>query len=515
MQNTKSIPLLRVNQFLNSWNDAEWNEDRPRPDDHFFVGSISIDELRVLSGVSERKAEYRSQSNLVQGYQRAHEPKRSEKIGRYIKFGYPMSTSLGLDPAEHKELINPGWLPNAIIINIMEPGESRMRGGRQRTVPEELKLSIVEKDQQYRLRLPTAEWVKEYTKGRSAYALPIEVIDGQHRLYAVDTIGKLDGKFEVPVVIFNNLKPSWQAYIFWTINVEPKKINASLAFDLYPELRRQTWLNRGETIKIYQEHRSQELTEILWRHEKSPWRERIELHGGRTAGRVSNASFIRSLNSSFIRKWGAEDKIGGLFGSIATEEGTSLALPWTRAQQAAFLIQIWSSLNRAVTRHRPDWARQLQADTQLELDSSLAVGFAGPHTLLATDQGVRAIHNIFNAVFQAGFVEFELEEWTTDDEPDEETSNDAVTVALHALLNRRTITRAIDSISDAAVLNFDWRTYSAPGLGDAQRQVHAGYRGSGGYSLLTKNVLIAIDRGLKDDSLKPIVRNAMALSSWS
>jgi hypothetical protein len=65
---------------------------------------------------------------------------------------------------------------------------------------------------------------------------PIEVIDGQHRLWAFEDNDYAD-EFDLPVVAFHGLDISWQAYLFWTINIKPKKINSSLAFDLYPLLR--------------------------------------------------------------------------------------------------------------------------------------------------------------------------------------------------------------------------------------------------------------------------------------
>ena len=54
---------------------------------------------------------------------------------------------------------------------------------------------------------------------------PIEVIDGQHRLWAFEK--QLDNAdFELPVVAFVGLDISWQAYLFWTINIKPKRIDA-------------------------------------------------------------------------------------------------------------------------------------------------------------------------------------------------------------------------------------------------------------------------------------------------
>jgi hypothetical protein len=48
------------------------------------------------------------------------------------------------------------------------------------------------------------------------------------------------------LVAFHGLDLSWQAYLFWTINIKPKRINPSLAFDLYPLLRSENWLDKAE-----------------------------------------------------------------------------------------------------------------------------------------------------------------------------------------------------------------------------------------------------------------------------
>src|SRR5690606_36649832 len=87
---------------------------------------------------------------------------------------------------------------------------------------------------------------------------PFEVIDGQHRLWAFsDDEG--DSNYELPVVAFHGSDLSWQAYLFYTINIKPKRINTSLAYDLYPLLRTADWLERAEEHVVYKETRAQEL----------------------------------------------------------------------------------------------------------------------------------------------------------------------------------------------------------------------------------------------------------------
>jgi adenine-specific DNA-methyltransferase len=112
---------------------------------------------------------------------------------------------------------------------------------------------------------------------------PIEVIDGPHRLWAFDEDFRHD--YELPVVAFVGLDVSLQAYLFWTINIKPKKINPSLAFDLYPLLRTEDWLEQADGPTVYRDARAQELTEALWAHTTSPWYQRINMLG-QTQGRL-------------------------------------------------------------------------------------------------------------------------------------------------------------------------------------------------------------------------------------
>ncbi|MEP5087890.1 MAG: DGQHR domain-containing protein, partial [Paracoccaceae bacterium] len=313
---SERVQLIKVRQWLAEWERVQWREGLERPKENFYVGSISLEKLRKLAGVTTRDVSQRGDPDSIQGYQRMHEENRSKKINRFVHFGYPLSTSQNLVPSQHEHLINPGWLPNAIIVNVIPSGSQRVKGGRNAVVPKDLEVSIGEDQYGSHLNIPSESEIDKLQKSGSVFVEPIEIIDGQHRLFASDYGEKFGNDYQVPIVVFDNLSLGWQAYLFWTINVEPKKINASLAFDLYPELRRQEWLEQSETIKIYQEHRSQEMAEALWSHPQSPWKGRIELHGRRKRGNVSNAAFIRSLNSSFIKKWNRGERVGGLFGSI-------------------------------------------------------------------------------------------------------------------------------------------------------------------------------------------------------
>jgi hypothetical protein len=486
MDTNEKLPLLKVNQWLKSWEMSEWQAELPEPPHHFYIASVSLRVLRGLAGVSRRTVEDRRSGDKNVGYQRAHQLSRSKNIARYIQYGYPLSNQKNLDVEEHKQLIHPGWLPTSILVNIIKPGEKRRRGGKEVVLEANSSLTISTDGVSHILEIP-----KKVPDSRKNYSLePIEIIDGQHRLFAIDELhAGVDDEYEVPVVFFHGLTESWQAYLFWVINVEPRKINTSLAFDLYPELRSQSWLESGEGVKVYQEHRAQELTEVLWRHESSPWKERIELHGGRKEGHVSNAAFIRSLMVSFVRRWGAHHKIGGLFGSI-DGNGAEKVLPWKRSQQAAFLVACWTQMHIAVKKTEAKWAKALRQEHDknqplIANEFEKNVAFSGPNTLLATDQGCRVIFIVFNAMSQLAYSELDLEEWESSEVSDKPNDSD-VSIALAELANFPKINDYLRNISNELVNNIDWRTSGSKSLSSEESQMQAAYRGSSGYSLLQK-----------------------------
>ena len=327
--------------------------------------------------------------------------------------------------------------------------------------------------------------------------------------------------YEVPVVMFDNLPLTWQAYLFWVINVEPKRINTSLAFDLYPELRDQEWLKRGESIKIYQEHRSQELAEVLWRNPSSPWKDRIELFGKRVDGHVSNAAAIRSLMATFVRTWakgndaGADlediTKLGGLFGSI-DRNGTRYIIRWRRPEQAAFLILCWNAIQSATAASRASCKLALAENAGKSEDAAAAYAFAGPYTLLATDQGFRAISFAYNTLAQLVYDKIGLLE-IEGSEDQSEPNDELVAKALKQLESNRNLTTFVQAVATALVDEVDWRTSAAPGIAEKDKVVQGQYRGSSGYKALNKAALTAASKS-KNDNVSDAATRALAILGW-
>lgn len=291
----RRIPAIKVHQWLRGWDKVDFSVSahRRKPPPQFYMFSLSAVELRSLCGIARRTTSGVTPRAADLGIQRAHDEDRSSEIARFVEFGFPWST---LSEARRRsngfnDLRKPGWLPTAVVCNILQETDER----ENRKVAQEDLIEVMDDDQIFQISLPYSKWTKTWAPTNVP---PLEIIDGQHRLWAFDS--NSDPTFELPVVAFHGLDISWQAYLFWTINIKPKRINASLAFDLYPLLRAEEWLDREEGHAVYRETRAQELTEALWSYPESPWYDRINMLGERRIPWVSQAAWIRSLRQLLL-----------------------------------------------------------------------------------------------------------------------------------------------------------------------------------------------------------------------
>jgi DGQHR domain-containing protein len=483
----RQVPAIKVNQWLSGWDKIEFdaNEHRRRPPPYFFLFSLPARELRSLSGIARRDTTGVAPRAADLGIQRQHEPERSEEIAKFVEYGFPWSTlsEAKRKSTEFNDLRKPGWLPTAIVINILGPKDNRVTGN---VAPKDL-VSIDSKDEISRIILPYSEWTHSW---RPSNTPPFEVIDGQHRLWAFDTA---DANFELPVVAFHGLDISWQAYLFWTINIKPKRINPSLAFDLYPLLRAEDWLDRAEGHAVYRETRSQELTEAMWSHTDSPWYDRINMLGEKSNRWVSQSAWIKSLTSTFVRPWGGKSsRLGGLFGS-RMEEGQEV-LGWSRAQQAAFLIFSWQQLRSAIKKTDDPWAKHLrvQAIKPKEPVPTDDPAFYGQYSLIVTDQGVRGFLHVLNDLCFLRATKLDLRSWQVQRQAGA-NDTDAVALAMITLRKHRVASFLSEIAADLA--KFDWRTSATPGLPEELRREKLVFRGSSGYREIRTQLLETLRAG--------------------
>ena len=483
--NQQRIPAIRVRQWLQIWDAYTFNEAsrQRKPEPHFYICSMPAPLLRRLSGVRRREASGPRAADI--GIQRGHDEKRSREIRRFVIAGYPWASLNTKDQSRFPNLKKPGWLPTAVVANLVR--ETTDRDG-IKAAPQDLITIETEKDGRVYLKLPKGSEDPSWELSERGLE-PLEIIDGQHRLYAFSEDDELEGDFELPVVVFEDLDIGWQAYLFWSINVTPKRINPSMAYDLYPLLRTDEWLERVEGPMAYRETRAQELTEALWSHPDSPWRDRIGMLG-RERGKVTQAAFVRSLTLSFVRGWsgGRRTGIGGFFGTEQTEKRTDV-LGWNRSQQAAYLIALWASLRDAIADSDADWAKNLRQctdgdDAPTDIDSA----FAGRYSMLATDQGVRGFLQVCNDISYQCRYEIRFGDWQRSSVA-EATDLAEVTDALSELRKLSEIDGFIRRLTGDIAM-FDWRSAVTPGLPDNIEIFQSRYRGGSGYKQVRLQLLL-------------------------
>jgi len=484
------IKAIKVKQWLNNWDNISGfgNKNRRKPSPYFYQFSIPALLLKRIYDVHSRRAFTDRKDESYS--QRKHSVQRSNEIKEFVQGGYPWSTisSSQRENDVYKNLQMPGWLPTNILANILASGSER----KQKTIDESAVIKINELDDHFaEIILPEEIWSDRWAPSVS----PVEIIDGQHRIKAFDTIRDIQGDFEFPVIAFDNLDFTWQAYLFYTINIKPKRINTSLAYDLMPLLRIQDWLEQDlNGPEIYRKVRAQELTELLWSCSISPWHNRINMLGDtgeNKGGPVSQNAFINSLTSTFVKKW--DGKLGGLFGA-EIREGSQEVIQWDKETQAAFLILIWQSINREIAQSKAEWVIDLKAKSAAVNDArNLSVPFVHPNSFFTTDQGIRPVLFVFNDMSFTAYDLLELNKFYSDLDYDKHTTSEVVTLIYEEFKNNELINKFVSTIAKEIVDKFDWRTPSAfdpqNQEQDGKRQHQNQFRGSGGYKEMRRQLM--------------------------
>ena len=489
----REIPAIKVHQWLPEWDHVKFDQSggagtRRTPPKHFYVFSMAAEELRALSGIQRRSVDVMANGNTDDGIQRRHDPNRTKEIQDYIRLGFPHAVfrPQDRDKAEYADSKMPGWLPTAIVVNILNPDFSDVRKGRRVADGDHVRI----RDDEGMSATVTLPDSFEIMPWQPRELPPMEVIDGQHRLWAFDDPGQFGG-YELPVVAYYGLDVTWQAYLFYTINIRPVKINASLAFDLYPLLRTENWLEHDQGPLVYRETRAQEIVRSLYAHTQSPWNHHINMLGDPGQRMVRQAAWIRSLLATFIRpNSGQQTSVGGLFGSRGLDRDQTL--DWHGAQQVAFIIHLGRELQNQITQLPQDWSSAIRPDGDTGHEEGLDPAFYGRHSLLNTDQGIRGFLSVTNDIFVLNIDTYKLREWTAAEfgGPDDAS---AISAAIESL-SSHSGTHLINELM-TELARFDWRTSSAPGLDDHQRTVKLAFRGSGGYREIRRRLLIHIASG--------------------
>jgi len=483
----KTIKTFKVDQWLNEWNEVNFDMPmRDKPMGSFYIFKIDIRLLKRISDVHRRKAHKSRMEDL--NVQRGLKEDRTLEIRKYVHKGFPLSvvSDKASEEPENQILKMPGFLPTAILVNILGSGQKRGN-----SILNDRDLIEISNTGEPEIILPdqifSTEWNPELK--------PFEVIDGQHRLWAFDETENIDGEFEVPVVAYYNLDRAWQAYLFYVINIKPKKINTSLGYDLYPLLRTQEWLeNSKEGLKVYRETRAQELVEAMWIYPESPWYKRISMLG-EEASSISQNAFIRALSDSYFKK--SRKGISGLFSDVLKKKNEELK--WVRAQQAAFLILLWDEIAKALAPEitkvgELEWVDKLRKENSqlniFEKELQLDKAFVSKNSNLSRDQGVTGIsmfsNDFFYVIANEPEIDFNDIEW--DNEIDErQIEQSSIDLAINKFQNHQIY--SFIELFAKEVIKFDWRTSGAefedPSKGEMQKK----YRGSGGYREIWNDLL--------------------------
>jgi hypothetical protein len=466
----QKVPALRFKQWLAEWdkfssvNDGKWKKPKP----HIYLFSMRAGDLRNLSDVYRRKYE----GDISEGVQRAQDTNRTGRIQRYVRYGYPFGDlPAPMRNKEHAHLRKPGWLPTAIVINILERDEKR----RGLMLKKEHHVEVSSNGDVATIVIP------EINADSVDYLAPFEVIDGQHRLWAFGTDGgaEIPDDFSLPVVAFEGLDIAWQAYLFWSINVSPKRINKSHAFDLYPLLRTQEWLEQFGELNVYREARAQELTSLMYSHEQSAWHHRINMLGEKGVAGVSQNAWVKALMSSFLAT-GKGTGAKGLFQAAISDDAP---LPWSRGQQGAFLLRFWKLVQTEITDGAKHWwIREYKGDRLR--------AFTDRTSLLNQDMGLRAVLSLANDIFVQRADEWGLYDWQVppiEDAPFEAEASQAL-----ALIDKSQFSDKLRELA-TGIVAFDWRSLDGPGVKNSEDEVlKRSFRGSGGYTALKIEVLKTI-----------------------
>ncbi len=448
------IPCFKVNQWLEMWTPTEkgMGEYKKSTPKFFYLFKIKAKDLQKLSGVYRRGTSQRELGKPELGIERKLEKDRTKEIQQYIKHGFPLSTMKESAIQERLSLTHPGWLPSAIIVNIRTPNDDL----EDKVDPNDI-IKILQEDDLHYIELPKGYW-EEWSKKSGD---PINIIDGQHRLFSFEGLSP-KGEFELPVVAFHGLDIGWQAYLFWVINIKPKRINSSLAYDLYPLLREMSWLDTSESHLVYREARAQEIVENLWGYIDNPWYHKINMLG--ETGKkypISQSAMIKAIQGSYL------SKTKGIF--IAKLDNGNY-LPWGRLEQAAFIALIWIEIYDYYSKNKKSFVYDL-----FDFDLSL----------LIRDQGVNGVLRVTNDLFRIYLSDFERNRLELDVDSDKESIGSVVE---KFKFNLDALYLFIKKLANY-LCYFEWRYGEIEGMSEEQLNIQRSYKGAGGYNLISKNLL--------------------------
>jgi hypothetical protein len=154
----RELPAIKVYQWRDDWNSVKFSpkQHRKKPSPTFYLFSMPAVELRSLCGIARRQTSNMTPRAADLGIQRQHDPERSEEIAQFVEYGYPWSI-LSVAKRKSNQFNNfrkPGWLPTAIVINILEATDKRESAG----VAEDDIVTVEMDGQSCKIKLPYEKW---------------------------------------------------------------------------------------------------------------------------------------------------------------------------------------------------------------------------------------------------------------------------------------------------------------------------------------------------------------------
>ena len=439
--------------------------------------SFPAKELRKYCGVppSHEEGEFSAQDNL--GPDRRHDWNRSCDIREFVLKGFPATDKARSRPIKYSNSRMPGLLPTAVIINILTIGDKR-NGCIVR--PEHLITLRQQRGNMTEIAFPSVplEWTPKDVP-------PIQVIDGQHRLWAFQDFD-VQGHYEIPVIAFVGLDLCVQAYLYYVINVLPKKINSKLALNMYPLLQTKEWLS-SEIRQYDRSIKAKIVVNIINSHAESPWLDRVNMRGvtGLRGIMATESSWMNSILSS---QFTALKKKKRYRGDVYHSDLRSSGRGWGLADQAALLIIFGQELRKEINNGRSDWIVAFRSmEPSQDIDHRPDMAFEGPKNLLNYEKGLRVMYQVltkyFNELSETLQINVLVDLSVTD------VSDEYVTNRIEVYRSNDYVLHLLSSLAKE-LSTFDWRTANFPALSQSQIKKKRRYVGNRGYRTLLYDVLV-------------------------
>ena len=125
----RRLQALRVHQWLPDWDEVDFDpkQYRAQPPQDFYLFTLPAAQLRALCGIFRRSVDEGLARSRDLGIQRRHDEGRSLKIHEFVEHGFPWSalSEQRRKSGEFDDLKKPGWLPTAIVVNILKRDDTR------------------------------------------------------------------------------------------------------------------------------------------------------------------------------------------------------------------------------------------------------------------------------------------------------------------------------------------------------------------------------------------------------